>query len=320
MLLLTLDTGPRQGLEDAMRNLLARSFMVVAFAFATAAGAQMPSSRLEAAAALAGDLVFPREASQISFFTSPGMALYKPEGAGPFPALILLHACSGLKSGIRNYSNTAMLTWARAALKRGYVVLMVDSLEQRGADTVCNGPQGGVNFVRGAKDALQAAAHLRGMPYVDGTKVALAGFSWGAAVGIAAVSRLWSETLQPGHRLDAVVAFYPKCSTVRPATGTPYELVNEDINRPLLVLMGDRDNETPPDDCISRLKPIKAAGAPVEWHVYPGATHCWDCDHLHGQRKVDAQGTSIYYSYDRKVTEDSMERMFRFFGSSFGSK
>lgn len=302
-----------------MRLLNFRALVVAVCVMTTSASAQMSSGRLASAAATAGDLVFPRDVSQMSLFTSPAMALYKPEGDGPFPALILLHACSGLKSSIRNYSNTAMLTWAKAALKRGYVVLMVDSLEQRGADTVCNGPQGGVNFVRGAKDALQAAAHLRGLPFVNTSKIALAGFSWGASVGIAAGSRLWSETLLPGHRLDAVVAFYPKCSTVRPSTGTPYELVNSDMDRPLLVLMGDRDNETPPSECMSRLTPIKAAGAPVEWHVYAGATHCWDCDHLSGQRKVDEQGNSIFYTYDQKITEDSRERMFRFFDAAFGS-
>ncbi len=298
----------------------ARPLLLAAWVLATSAAAQMSPTRLQAAAAVADDLVFPREASKISFFTSPGMALYRPDGAGPFPALILLHACSGLKSVLRNFNNTAMLTWAKAALKRGYVVLMVDSLEPRGVDTVCNGPQGGVNFPRGVKDALQAAAHLRGLPYVDKSRVALAGFSWGAAVGVAAASRLWSDTLLPGHRLDAVVALYPKCSTVRPPTGTSFELVNDDVDRPLLVLMGERDNETPPEECISRLKPLKAAGAPVDWHVYPGATHCWDCDHLHGQRKFDTQGNAIFYYYDRRIAEDSMERMFVFLGAALCSK
>lgn len=295
---------------------LARSFLLAACVVATAAVAQMPPGRLQAAATIAADLAFPREPSKISFFSSPGMALYKPDGEGPFPALILLHACSGLKSVLRNFSNTAMLTWTKAALKRGYVVLMVDSLDPRGVDTVCNGPQGGVNFPRGVKDALQAAAHLRALPYVNKSKVALAGFSWGATIGVAASGRLWSESLLPGQRLDAVVAFYPKCSAVRPSTGTSYELVNDDIDRPLLVLMGERDNETPPDECVSRLKPLKAAGAPVDWHVYPGTTHCWDCDHLHGQRKFDAQGQAIFYYYDRKVTEDSMERMFAFLAAA----
>lgn len=299
---------------------LARLLLFAGWVWATAAAAQMSPGRLQAAASIANDLAFPPEAAKLSFFTSPGMALYKPDGAGPFPALILLHACSGLKSVVRNFSNTAMLTWAKAALKRGYVVLLVDSLDPRGVDTVCNGPLGGVNFPRGVKDALQAAAHLRGFSYVDKSRVALAGFSWGAAVGVAASSRLWSEALHPGQRLDAVVAFYPKCSAVRPPTGTAYELVNDDIDRPLLVLMGERDNETPPEDCISRLKPAKAASAPVEWHVYPGTTHCWDCDHLHGQRKIDAQGNAIFYYYDRKVTEDSMERMFGFLGTALGPR
>src|SRR3977135_4109829 len=56
--------------------------------------AQAPSPLLSAASQ-AKDLDFPAEPSGISSST-PRMALYKPEGAGPFPALVLQHQCSGL--------------------------------------------------------------------------------------------------------------------------------------------------------------------------------------------------------------------------------
>jgi len=77
--------------------------------------------------------------------------------------------------------------------------------------------------------------------------------------------------------------------------------------------MGDRDTETPPDECTSRLEPVKGSGGPVEWHTYPGATHCWDCQNLNGFRKTDFRGTSVEYKYDRDVTKDSADRMFAFF-------
>ncbi len=62
--------------------------------------AQAPSPLLSAASQ-AKDLEFPVEASGISLFTTPRMALYKAEGAGPFPALVLHHQCGGLGDGAK---------------------------------------------------------------------------------------------------------------------------------------------------------------------------------------------------------------------------
>jgi dienelactone hydrolase len=205
-----------------------------------------------------------------------------------------------------------MLGWARKAVERGYVVLLIDAMGPRGIDTVCFGPKEGLNFARGVKDAFQAAEHLRRFDFVDGNRVGLAGYSWGAMVGVLASSKGWGETLGGGGRFNAVISMYPGCFTIRPRQGAPYEIARDDIDRPLLVLMGEADTETPPQDCIDRLNPAKAAGAPVEMHVYPGTTHCWDCPQLDGFSKVDFRGNQVSYRYDSGVTKDSEERMFAF--------
>jgi dienelactone hydrolase len=207
----------------------------------------------------------------------------------------------------------SMLAWTKEAVARGYVALLIDSLGPRNVETVCMGPRGGVNFTRGVKDALQAAEHLRKFDFVDKKRIALAGYSWGAMVGVLASSKQWGATLSPGERFAAVVSFYPGCFTIRPPTGAPYEIVNTDIDRPLLVLMGEKDTETPPADCVPKLETARATGAPVEWHVYPGLTHCWDCENLNGFSKVDIRGNQVVYYYHRGATQDSARRMFDFF-------
>jgi len=272
--------------------------------------AQMTAERLLGASSQAQDLEFPAEPSRLSSFSSPRMALYKPEGPGPFPALVLQHQCGGL--GNPRWQNVSMLAWTKEAVARGYVALLIDSLGPRNVDTVCMGPRGGVNFMRGVKDALQAAEHLRKFDFVDKERIAFAGYSWGAMVGVLASSKQWGTTLGPAVRFAAVVSFYPGCFTIRPPTGAVFEIVNTDIDRPLLVLMGEKDNETPPADCVSRLETARAAGAPVEWHVYPGLTHCWDCENLNGFSKVDFRGNQVVYYYDRGATQDSARRMFDF--------
>ncbi len=264
------------------------------------------------------NLEFPAEVSSLGFFSRPSMALYKPEGAGPFPAVVLHHQCGGL--GNARWQNASMLDWAKEAVARGYVALLVDTLGPRGAQTLCYGPQNNVTFATGVKDALQAAEHLRKFDFVDKRRIAHAGYSWGAMVGVLASSKLWGESLAPGERFAAAVAFYPGCFTIRPKTAPQYEIVRPDIDRPLLVLMGADDTETPPADCASKLEPVKAQGAPVEWHIYPATTHCWDCSNLHGFTKTDARGNHVTYRYDKEITADSVRRMFDFLGKAMPAR
>jgi dienelactone hydrolase len=292
--------------------LLALQFSLVANAFAQSANPLM------AGAGLAKDLEFPAKPSRLSFFSVPQMALYKPDGPGPFPALVLHHQCGGL--GQDRWQNLSMLDWAKEAVSRGYVALLIDSLGPRGAKTVCMGPQGGVNFARGVRDALQAAEHLRRFDFVDKERIALAGYSWGAMVAVLASGQRWGTSLAAGGRFAAAVSFYPGCFTIRPAAGNPYEIVNSDIDRPLLVLMGERDTETPPAECVPKLEAAKASGAPVQWHVYPEATHCWDCKNLDGFTKVDFRGNQVVYRYDKSISNDASRRMFEFLEKTFAAR
>ena len=66
--------------------------------------------------------------------------------------------------------------------------------------------------------------------------------------------------------------------------------------------MGERDTETPPAECVPKLEVARTAGAPVEWHVYPEATHCWDCKNLDGFSKTDFRGNQVVYQYDKKLS------------------
>ena len=54
--------------------------------------------------------------------------LFKPDGEGPFPAVVIMHDCSGL--GPRSSGSPAR--WARELLQQGYVVLIPDSFSPRG--------------------------------------------------------------------------------------------------------------------------------------------------------------------------------------------
>jgi len=290
-------------------------FMLSVLAFYTSlalppasAQAQIPAERTRAAASQARDLHFPKAPSPLP--AVPRTGLFKPNGVGPFPALVLHHQCGGLSRG--EWQNKSMLEWARQAVNRGYVVLLLDSLSERGVDTVCMGPKNGVNFARGVRDALLGAEHLRKFGFVDGKRIAHVGFSWGAMVSLLANSRWYQSALNVGAGFSAHVSFYPGCFAVTPASGPSFEIVRPDIRRKHLVLMGDKDNEAPAPQCVAKLSDAKAKGSPVEWHVYPNTTHCWDCENLNGYSKTDIRGNHVVYRYDAKITVDSAKRSFEF--------
>jgi dienelactone hydrolase len=269
------------------------------------------NAQLVDVATQAKDLTFPTAPSVAAAVDGSRMALLKPDGPGPFPAIVLQHQCAGLQT-LDGRPNRSMGTWAQAAVGQGYVVLLIDSLRQRGVDSVCDGPKNGVNFPRGVRDAMQAADYLRALPYVDTTRIAHVGFSWGAMVALYGSS--WDlRWVLPGSKgFAAAVALYPGCFTIKPTTSAPpFEIVRNNIDHPVLVLMGDNDVETPADECVAKLQAAKDAGAPVEWYVFPNATHCWDCEHLNGTSRT-RRGVNIVYRFNPSVTEETKRRVFEF--------
>jgi dienelactone hydrolase len=267
---------------------------------------RLPAEIALRAATQANDLTFPEAPESSNHFRARRMALLKPAGDGPFPAIVLVHQCAGL--------NPAVLAWARKAASANYVVLVLDSFSSRGVASVCYGPKSGVNLIRGVRDALQGAQYLRKQSFVDGARVALVGFSWGGMVGLLASSRHYVGALDAGPAFAAVASFYPGCFRIARPNRLPFEIVNADIAAPVLVLMGAADTETPPADCIRKLDAIKRTGAPVEWHTYPDTTHCWDCKQIDGLRKTDVRGNEVAYAYNQAVVDDSEKRLFEFLG------
>jgi len=263
--------------------------------------------RLKAQAARSEDLKYPSKASSLGMFSGLHNAFFKPEGAGPFPALVLLHTCGGIREDMR--------AWAKAALKLGYVVLIPDSM--RGATINCYPPLP-VPHGRRAKDAMDAVAHLAKQSSVDPARIYAVGFSQGTQVAeIVSGSTSAAVLSAPGSpRFAATAGLYGGCGfeSMPPEVPLRVEFLQPDTDRPLLLLMGEADNETPASFCLERLPKLKEAGAPVEWHVYPGnVTHCWDCGTLNGQVKTDWRGARVTYQYNESVTDDSRTRVFDFF-------
>ena len=271
------------------------------FAAALSLGAGAQPQYFKERAASAPDLVF-GEPKTLRFFSTLHNAVFKPDGAGPFPAIVHFHTCGGIDAYRGRY-------WTEAALEQGYVVLVLDSLGPRGLSTLCDtfafNDKGGVNIYRGVKDAFDAKAHLEKLAFVDPNRIALVGFSWGAMAGILAATESAREAF--GKPFRAIASFYPGC---------PRPLLQMDIARPLLVLMGELDNEVNLPNCVAWLEQVNRATLPVESRTYAGATHSWDTDRF--IQKTTNRGIQVQYVPNAEVTRESRRDLFAFLARHLG--
>ncbi|MBI5275939.1 MAG: dienelactone hydrolase family protein [Burkholderiales bacterium] len=104
--------------------------------------------------------------------------LTKPEGEGPFPAVVLLHTCSGLQAPLTR-------EWPEYFVSLGYVTLAVDTFGSRGLGPCPNGLHAGGRpamsdaYSEMTRDAYGALEYLAALPFVKGDRVAVVGFALG---------------------------------------------------------------------------------------------------------------------------------------------
>ena len=259
--------------------------------------------------------------------------LLKPEGPGPFPAIAIMHDCSGL--GPR--SSGSPTRWAKELVDKGYVIIMPDSFSSRGhADGVCTNPSPTRNEVspgRRAADAYAALAYLRGLQYVDGSRIGIMGGSHGGSTTLAtmAAPERENEPLAQDKRkgFRAAVALYPGCAArlgawriVRQAgtSGpiTDYIGVYKPV-APLLILIGESDDWTPAEPCRKLTEVSRQAGYPVSIKIYPGAHHGFDSNNpvRYNPARVNANSTTgrgATTGGDVKAWSDSVGQVTAFFG------
>jgi dienelactone hydrolase len=208
--------------------------------------------------------------------------LAKPAGDGPFPAVVILHDCSGL--GPR--SSGAPWRWSSELTRRGYVTMWPDSFSTRGyPNGVCTetGPPR-VTPAERARDAHAALRFLSGLPYVGAKRVAVMGGSHGGSSTLATIVDSASNAAE--GKFAAAVALYPGCGasfgtwSVKRANEPGRPIVDYSgvfkPRAPLLILIGELDDWTPAKPCQRLAAAAKAAGYPVEIKVYPGAHHSFD--------------------------------------------
>lgn len=190
--------------------------------------------------------------------------LFVPAGAGPHPAVVFLHGCAGIGSW--------HVKWAARLVGWGYAVLIADSFGPRGIQSVCARGDWVGTVVERPRDAYGALQYLQNRPDIDPDRIGLMGWSHGGAtvLNTVHVDRTSSLLVHPKDervRFKAAIAIYPHCGT---------HVAGIRAYAPLLVLVSELDDWTPPEYCRAMAAAVDANGQPVTLVVYPGAYHSFD--------------------------------------------
>jgi dienelactone hydrolase len=181
-----------------------------------------------------------------------------PEGKGPFPAVVIMHGCSGVRP------NSEM--WARLLRDNGYASIVVDTFPLRGVSQTCTN-LGRVQQYARVLDAYAALRYLGTRPDIAADRVGVMGFSNGAVAVLGAASDYWQERLtETPLRFRAAIALYPECLIFQGST----------FPVPTAILIGDKDDWTLSASCEKLVGNLPPTSHPVVLKVYPGAHHGFD--------------------------------------------
>ncbi|MBS0518221.1 MAG: dienelactone hydrolase family protein [Proteobacteria bacterium] len=222
--------------------------------------------------------------------------LYKPQGEGPFPAVVLMHGCGGWQPAVR----FSLQEHATDLQSRGYVVFNLDSFGPRyySGDEMC---ASNAKLLRALKyrtsDAFDAARYLAGLPFVDRRNIFLMGQSNGGSVAMRAAEADIVHTYAPAPtdvRFRAIAAYYPWCGVYRS---------NVSLSAPVQIFSGGQDNWVSAEECTS----VRVKGAQLDVVVYPQARHSFDVE------LIPQQYMGFLIGKDPVAAADSKRRMAGFF-------
>jgi dipeptidyl aminopeptidase/acylaminoacyl peptidase len=222
---------------------------------------------------------------ELDVTSADGTAFYscfqKPDGGGPFPAVIFIHGGFGDN---QEYTR-AMLDWSVAELlfQRGFVVFSTDyRVDLSGKDI---------------SDVVAAFEFVAGLPFVDEQRIAYFGDSHGAYLAIMAATQTHPFALIHGWGVadmadwyryikDIPVSYYQRVSEdlAKSLGGTPdrapesYHQISPTthvahIKCPILILHGEDDEEVPVAHAHIMAHAIEKTGGKHKLKIFKNAGH-----------------------------------------------
>jgi dienelactone hydrolase len=211
--------------------------------------------------------------------------LTRPEGQGPFPAVLLLPRCDGFTPSVQETMPQRLASW-------GFVTLAVDSLATRKAQDPCANAALDI-----FADAYGGLFYLAQLPFVDRSRIAALGVASGGRIALTLAKEQKSALVVNPEELTikAAIAYYPECGHV-----------SDKLALPALIMIGRDDQWARARSCEDLATRQAVDGAPIDLTVYPNVRHGFlEPDYMAG--------------YDRTAAEDSLRRAREFLARTLGA-
>ena len=216
----------------------------------------------------------------VSDGTIPGYQA-KPEGAGPFPTVLVIQEIFGvhehIKDVCRRFAKLGYLAVAPEMYARQGDVSKITDINQLIGQVVSKVPDA---QVMSDIDATVAWAKATGKG--DTTKLAITGFCWGGRV-------VWLYTAH-NPQIKAGVAWYGRLvgNKTELTPTQPIDVV-ADLHAPVLGLYGGADQGIPVSTIDEMKAKLAEAKKPAEFIVYPDTPHAFNADYRPSYRKDAAE-------------------------------
>jgi dienelactone hydrolase len=165
--------------------------------------------------------------------------------------------------------DTREIYYARELAREGIAALVVDSFGPRGLETSLY-DQSQLTEWEMELDAFAALSRLASDKRFRRDRIAIMGVSKGGTVAMntaLAVRRKWADVEKTGFAVH--IAISPDCTWVTRNPGS--------TGTPVLFMLAELDDQTPPGPCLSQADRMRKAGnARIETKVYAGAHHAWE--------------------------------------------
>jgi dienelactone hydrolase len=232
--------------------------------------------------------------------------LFRPEGAGPFPAIVALHTCDGLGDG-ESPIDQRYLDWGEHLKAAGFAVLFPDSHGSRGLSSQCRLRQRSVRASRTRiNDAIAARHWLQAQPWVIADRVSLLGWSHGATTALWTVRRHAGAARDKTPDFRSAALLYPNCQRAGNLAWS--------TRIPTLILIGRADDWTPAATCEQMVAGARGRSAGALIVVYPGAYHDFDVEgvSLHertGIANTPSPAGRVHVGSDADARADAFKRV-----------
>ena len=227
----------------------------------------------------AGETVsFPSDSETVSGY------LVKPEGAGPFPAVVVIHEWWGLNDQVREE--------ARKLAGEGYVALAVDLYRGRVATSSDEAHElsRGLPEDRARRDLLAAFAYLAGRKDVRAQSIGSIGWCMGGGYSL--------QLALAEPRLAGAVIYYGRLAAD--------EATLAKLRAPVLGLFGEDDRGISAASVREFEAALKKLGKPASIHLYAGAGHAF--------------ANETRPSYRKEAAEDAWAKTLAFFAEKLKKK